>query len=180
MDLQSWANENWFDNDGLSKYVYKEAATDQMQFVRDLLNRRLLQPDLHYDKVNNVEVISTHRSKSIILPVYELRRIDSNLRIILRNNFHNWKMSVISGVDIEADFSSLFYTSPPIEPDFTGDPLHSVYFEGFPSDLIFGYYEQNKKKFSAEIYSNYALYTSIFLILKSVGIIKPLEWATKK
>ena len=90
-------------------------------------------------------------------------------------------MSVISDAPIEADFSRLFHTTPPVEPDYTGDPLHPVYFEGFPRNLIYGYYgKSDKKTWSAEIHGREALWTSIYLIMASLGDLKPLQWHTKE
>jgi hypothetical protein len=123
-------------------------------------------------------VISTHRSKSITLPVYNLQHPTLNLQLILRNNFYDWKMSVISQTPIVADFSGLFYTTPPLDPKYTGDSLSPVYFEGFPSDLVFPYYSQTDgTQWSAEISTDQELWTSVFLIMRSLEAVKPLEWA---
>jgi hypothetical protein len=136
---------------------------------------------MSYDDAQHVAtVISTHRSKSIILPVYKLSRPGKGLTMVLRNNFYNWKMSVISEKPIEADFSGLFHTTPPIEPAYTGNELASCYFEGFPPEYIFGYYEAgDKKKWSAEIWSNHALWTAMFILLRSIDIVKPMVWHTE-
>ena len=179
MRLQDWAVENWFNTNALDSYNYKEPALAQLFFVRDYCCS-LFGVGLSFEqKQNIVNVISSHRSKSIKLPVYELTRPDMDLKIILRDNFHNWKMSVINSSAIHANFSGLFHTSPPIDESYTGNPLSPSYFEGFPSDLIFSYYEKDNKRFSAEIHSNYSLYTAIFLIMQGVGAVKALEWATR-
>lgn len=179
MRLQDWAEENWLNTDALDRYNYKEAALAQFSFVRDYC-RPLFGVGLSFEqKLNVANVISTHHSKSITLPVYELTRPDIDLKIILRNNFYNWKMSVINSSEINANFSGLFHTSPPIDEAYTGNPLSPIYFEGFESDLIFSYYEKDNKRFSAEIFSNYSLYTTIFLIMQGVGVVKALEWATR-
>jgi len=179
------------DNNKLQKWItaqtvgdemlWKGAFGSQVGFVRDTIVS-LFGWGLHYEAKDEIpDVISTHRSKSIILPVYELTRKDLGLRLIMRDNFYNWKLSVISEKPVIADFTGLFHTTPPVEPDYTGDPLHQVYFEGFPKELIFGYYEpSDKKKWSAEISGNYGLYTTIFLILRSFGVIAPHEWHTRE
>ena len=177
IDLQKWINCNNVPDEMLWKKRYE----NQFIFVRDKLNG-LMQNNLEREDITPVKVISTHISKSITLPVYYLQRKD--LHIILRENFYNWKMSVINPNFILADFQGLFHTSPPIEPDYTGDKLSSVYFEGFPEELVFRYYEEQteyyKTKFSAEICSDYILYIAIYLILKSQGYIKPMIWHTKE
>lgn len=172
--LHQWIKENQ-PNDEM---LWKNAAGRQMTFVRDNLNP-LLQNKLKRAERKDIQVISEHRSKSIILPVYVLERED--LKIILRYNFYNWKMSVICGKKIDANFDGLFHTTPPIEPDYTGNELASVYFEGFPEDLCFDYYESTDKKvWSAEISNDQMLWTTVYLILKALGYIESMKWRTKK
>ena len=159
---------------------WQEPAGQQMMFVRDRI-AGLVGYGLEHEQRKLVPtVISTHRSKSIELPVYELCRPDRNLRIILRENFFNWKMSVINDYPVVVDFDGLFHTTPPTDPDYTGNELHPVYFEGFPEDLIFGYYESSDKcRFSAAISGDHALWTSIFLIMRSLGVVQPFKWQTR-
>jgi len=172
--LHQWAKENQ-PNDEM---LWKNAAGRQIDFVRNDLNP-LIQNKLKNDDRTGVEVISEHRSKSIILPVYFLARGD--LKIILRYNFYNWKMSVICSRTIDANFDGLFHTTSPIEPDYTGNELASVYFEGFPEDLCFDYYESTDKKvWSAEIGNDQMLWTTTYLILKALGYVVPTKWHTKE
>ncbi len=177
IDLQKWFSCN----DVSDEMLWKKSYVNQVIFVRDDLNG-LMQNCLEGEDRISVKVISTHISKSITLPVYHLQR--KNLNIILRENFYNWKMSVISSNPIVTDFQGLFHTTPPIEPDYTGDELSSVYFEGFPEELVFRYYEEQNKyyktRFSAKISSDYILYIVIYLILKSQGYITPMVWHTKE
>lgn len=177
--LQDWIREQTVGDEMLWKGVFG----DQVGFVRDTLAPIVsIGLDREYDEhcYDIVSVISTHRSKSINLPVYEMARNDLGLKIILRGNFYNWKLSVISDRPIEADFTGLFITSPPSEPEYTGDHLHPVYFEGFPSELIFGYYDiGDRKKWSAEICDKYSLSTVIFLIMRSLGAVKQLLYWTR-
>ena len=175
--LQKWINEQIVGD----QMLWKGAFGHQVGFVRDCICS-LFGHGLDYEDREKVpDVVATHRSKSIILPVYDLQRPDLGLRLVMRNNFYNWKLSVISEKPIVADFSGLFHTTPPIEPDYTGDPLSSVYFEGFPRDLIFSYYEpSDKKKWSAEIGGDYSLYTTIFLMLRSMGVVRAFEWHTEE
>lgn len=174
--LQEWFNrENPLISDDM---IYKEALATQMVFVRDDLGGLV---GLR-QRCDEVRVISTHTSKSICLPVYSLERPDLGLRLVLRDNFYNWKLSVLSEEPIIANFDGLFYTTPPPDPGYSGDPLHPVYFEGFPRDLIFGYYEpSDKKRFSAELWGgNVALWTTLFLILRARGVVQPMQWSTRK
>jgi len=178
MLLQEWFNENL----PKDKMLWKDCCVDQIIFVRDKL-AGLVGVGLSHDERRNItHVISTHTSKSIQLPVYNISRPDIGLSIILRNNFYNWKLSVISTHRaIITDFDGLFHTTFPTEPNYTGDPLSPVYFEGFPKDLIFGYYSgTNKKSWSAEISGDYLLYTTVFLIMRSLGVIGAFKWDTRE
>jgi hypothetical protein len=175
--LQKWINERTVGDE----MIWKGAFGHQVGFVRDTICN-LVGWGLDYeDKERIADVVSVHTSKSIVLPVYDLRRPDLGLRLVMRNNFYNWKLSVISKKPIIADFSGLFPTTPPVEPDYTGNPLSPVYFEGFPKELIFGYYEtSDKKKWSAEIGGDYSLHTTIFLMLRSLDVVKPHQWHTRE
>lgn len=142
---------------------------------------------LPYDECRkNVLVISTHKSKSCLLPVVEIVRPDLRLRLTIRDNFYDFKLSVESDSCLiwsdvtNVVFPTLFDTTPPPDPKYTGDYLASVYFEGFPKDRIFGYYQPSGgSRFSASIYGREALWTVIFLIMREVGVIKPLEWGKR-
>jgi len=173
--LYKWWTINKINDD----MKWKQEAQLQMNFVDGKLNG-MMQNSLKEKERTPIKVISTHVSKSILLPVYHLQR--GKLNIILRDNFHNWKMSVISDKTIDANFDGLFHTTPPIEPDYTGDELASVYFEGFPKDLIFRYYDEpttDKSHFSAHIINDNILWTTIYLILKAQGYVEPAEWETR-
>lgn len=175
--LQEWAEAHTVGDEML----WKGSFVHQIMFVRDRLVP-VFGAGLSYEQRQAVPtVISTHRSKSIELPVYQLSRPDQDLRVILRDNFYDWKMSVLSETPIQPVFSGLFHTTPPIEPEYTGNPLSPVYFEGFPQDLIFPYYSQTDgRRWSAEIQGDEALWTSVFLMMRSLGQVKPLEWHTKE
>lgn len=177
MPLPQWIEGNPVRDEML----WKGAAGHQIRFVRDSL-LPVFGAGLAYEQAKDaISVISTHRSKSIELPVYQLERPDRDLRVVLRNNFYNWKMSVLSDTPVQADFDGLFHTTPPVEPDYTGDELHPVYFEGFPRDLIFPYYSQTDgRQWSAEIQTDEALWTSMFLMMRALGDVKPLTWHTRE
>jgi len=174
LDLQSWANAN----EPGKEMFYAQGFWNQVMFLRDDVAGVLSSGSNIYPKIEG-RVISQHRSKSVNLPVVAFARPDLGLRIVLRNNFYNWKMSVSSSTPIEADFTGLFIESPPLEPDYTGDNLSSVYFEGFPHEEIFGYRKSNSLKWSAEIHGNFDLMTTLFLIMRGLGQVKPLVYNTR-
>jgi hypothetical protein len=174
--LQEWISSQTVSDEML----WKGAFGHQMSFIRDRLVP-LMAAGLVYQASKEIaDVISTHRSKSIVLPVVEVTRKDLGLRFTMRENFYNWKLSVLSEKPIEADFTGLFHTTPPIDKSYTGDPLAGVYFEGFPGDRIFRYYSDDKRKFSAEIWGDYPMWAAVLLIMRSVGAVKPHAWTTRE
>lgn len=174
--LQKWISAQIVDDEML----WKGAFGNQMSFIRDRLVPLMGAGLIYHEKQEIADVISTHTSKSIALPVVEVVRDDLGLRFTMRENFFNWKLSVLSEKPIEADFTGLFHTTPPIDKSYTGDPLAGVYFEGFPKDRIYRYYEDDKRKFSAEIWGDQPMWTAVLLIMRSVGAIKPFMWHTRE
>lgn len=176
-----WSREN-VPSDSM---LWKGSFGNQIAFVREDLTN-LVGANLDWeDKMEIVDVISTHCSKSIVLPVYKLERKDLGLTIVLRNNFYNWKMSVIVERDymiptdqLHHTLNTLFHTTPPIAPDYTGNELASVYFEGFPEEFIFGYFTENPKRFSAQIHGDLRLYTTIHAIMNALGALSAITWHT--
>jgi len=134
--------------------IYKQGFSDQVCFVRDTINQ-LFYNSYEELEANPVLVINTHTSKSIKLPVYKINLKKYNLSMIIRNNFHNWKVSVISEKEINVDFMDLF------EED---EVIHSVYCEGFEKNQVFGCFKDNKKQFTVEIYDRNRLFTFMYLL----------------
>jgi len=146
MLFSDWVKEN----DINDEMLWKNSALDQFNFIRKL--QQLFDSE-------TVEVISTHMSKSINLPVYKLSRHDLGLNIYLRHNFYDWKISVKSEKELSIDFIDLFNIDRPVE---------NLFFEGFPKELIFNNYSKNKKSFSAEIYDEYKVYMVVYLVLRNL------------
>jgi len=146
-----------------------QSFKQQIRFLREL--RMLLSMGLGRQEVV-CSVVGEHTSKSVKLPVVMFDRSDLNLQLVLRNNFYDWKLSVISMRPITADFSDLFCCNPPSKEDL--GYLHPVYFEGFPKEYIFSYYSLLTGTWSASIDSDYDLYMVVRLILRALGVSKPL------
>lgn len=106
-------------------------------------------------------VIGTHRSKSIELPVVEFQL--PKLRLVLRDNFYNWKVSVQSDDAIDIDPSGLF--DPSIEHS-------SCYCEGFAEWDVFDSYVKDKRKFTIEIFDDKKLFDFCAIV---VGINLPAD-----
>lgn len=167
--LQAWFNANQPADD----LLWKDGLAEQVMFVRDRV-APLVGWGLSWEvrREGVAFVISTHRSKSVRLPVYELARPDGALRLILRNNFYDWKLSVISEVPLDCDFEHLFVTS---KAEDRCNYLSGVYFEGFPGDLIFGHYDDSdRRRFSASIGGNHALWAAAFLVCRAAA--RALGW----
>ena len=144
---------------------YKEAATKQMVYIRDLF------PSLFGC---GVEVISTHTSKSIKLPVYRMITTE-DFDIVMRGNFYDWKVSVKLYEPLSyrfKDFCNELCT------DGIKNSIQPCYFEGFDDKWIYtkletSYIEEYKsyrtnKKFSVELpYIYESLFTFFFLLKNS-------------
>ena len=137
---------------------YKEAAERQIMFLRDEL-QNFFNPFV----LKKVQVISTHTSKSIKLPVYYVE-LEDGMQLILRGNFHDWKISVNSPFDVEIPEELLSGVV------LRGEKIHSCYCEGFKEEWIWDSYLNNKKKFTIEIGASlYELYTFFFLLSVQVN-----------
>lgn len=93
---------------------YKKGYWNQTVFIRDEINRMFYSKYEDY-KANPVKVISTHRSKSIILPVYYIFLEGYNTKIIIRNNFYDWKISIDSKYSITG-IEEFFKEKEPVNP----------------------------------------------------------------
>ena len=150
VDVTAWIRVNKPD----PCFVYAEGLGDQVCFVRDQINS-LLRPNYdEYEKYPPM-VISTHYSKSIKLPVYQIYLENYDIEIILRYNFYNWKISVKSKKELDFDFMGLF------NPE---EEISDVYCEGFPKDKVYGSFASDSSKFTIEIISKYNVYTFFYLL----------------
>lgn len=84
-------------------------------------------------------VISTHRSKSISLPVVQVTT-PYGVRITMRDNFHDIKVSIESPKPVTENLFGLAAGADSY--------LRPVYFEGFPSEFIFEPFVPGATKFS--------------------------------
>jgi len=157
--------QEWISNHPIPADMRHKARADlQMIFVRDRLTSLLVPNISNSMREKIVRVIGTHISKSITLPVYkfDLKGL-FGLDIILRDNFHDWKVSIDSLYPIPCDFMGLFDPEEKISP---------VYCEGFPSELVFGSFKNNPSQFTVEIGDNYRLYTFMWILnnyIKSIS-----------
>ncbi len=160
--LQEWAMENKPEE----KMIYKQGYWDQIVFIRDTLRSVLSRTEGDYKILgDNITVISTHTSKSILLPVFKVV-LPNGVEMIMRYNFHDWKISVSSPFEIDCDFLNIFNY---------GAEVHSVYCEGFEEEWVYGPYIENNKKFTLELWAGYyKLYTFLWILREGVtGLEEP-------
>lgn len=152
VDVTAWVRVNSPDK----KMIFKNRFSEQICFVRDVLSV-LFFPSIEEYDASPVMVIGTHTSKSIELPVFQMKSEKYGIELILSNNFSNWKVSVKSDIPLDFDIMGLFDTAKVIQP---------YYCEGFPEEKVYGSYEQDHSSFTFEIFSDYNLYTFVFLLSK--------------
>lgn len=163
MPLTLWCRENPTDE----KYFAKNAKTAQICFVRDDLADILAVDQADHERIVGAEtwkketgtvwkggqgltVVATHTSKSVVLPVYLLDLPKRGLQVVMRCNFHDWKLSFISEAPV----------TPQIQRTFTErEPINSVYCEGFNPEWVFGTYVSNPRQFTIELYDRAQVWT---------------------
>ena len=136
--------------------IYKKAAQKQMCFVRDKIGASALGVP--------VFVVSWHRSKSVMLPVYGIV-MKNGIVCILRDNFYDWKLSVKLPKALKKDYL-------PVDVITGGltDEIHDCYCEGFRKEWVYGKYvpgDRSCKEFTIEIHSDYNLYMIMYLLGKA-------------
>lgn len=158
VDVTAWLRVNKPDEN----LIYAKGLSNQVCFVRDDLCH-LLRSTYEEWRDNPPLVISTHYSKSVKLPVFQINLEKYGIEMVLRYNFYDWKVSVKSDKPLDFDYMGLFNPT---------EEISYLYCEGFPRDKVYGSYEQNHSQFTIEIGSHYNLYTFIFLLKNYLGIKK--------
>lgn len=156
VDVTAWIRVNEPDEN----LIYAKGLGDQVCFVHDRLCQLL--SSTYEERCDNPPlVISTHYSKSVKLPVFQISLEKYGIEMVLRYNFYNWKISVKSDKSLDFDYMGLFNPT---------EEISYLYCEGFPRDKVYGSYEQSHSQFTIEIGSHYDLYTFIFLLKNYLGI----------
>lgn len=168
--LQPWYDA-WLTEHASTDLRYVSRTADgqpylhQVHFVRDVL-ASLMWADVPYNKrprshpredcKETALVVGEHRSKSVRLPVYQIERPDLGLAITLRDNYHDWNVSIVQE-RATADLRG-----------FPVDSTSGCFFQGFPDDRRFGAYAANPLRFSMCLYSAYEVYTLVWLLLRDL------------
>lgn len=136
--------------------LFKDAAIKQMLFVRDTIGELVKSP---------IFVVSTHMSKSCLLPVYGFM-MPNGMKVIMRENFYGWVVSM--WVDDNMTVFSLDSNIAYGETTSTGrdGDIHSVYCEGFDEEWVYPYSPVCTRKITFRVNSNYELYTLLYNELK--------------
>jgi hypothetical protein len=137
--------------------LYRDHFWPQIGFVRDVLAAALAQRTDHTleEYTNLVRVCGEHHSKSVTLPVFSIAW-KRGVTFTLRNNFHDWNVSVDADRPIEWDFDGLF--------DRRKD--NYCFVQGFPPDRVFGRFDENPQRFTFSVSSNYDVYVFFFLLAR--------------
>lgn len=152
MTLNEWRSKYTEENSQLL-YGYNSGC-DQMKLVEQA-GYLFVAPDAEGDTARDfVRVAGTHRSKSVLLPVY--RWSTAEYRITLRGNFYNWNCSVESEKAIEL-------------PTYFDIDSGSEYLfcEGM-EDSKLGPYSADPKRFSFCVWSGNQLYAILWCISSQV------------
>ena len=147
--LLHWMRKREIDD----KMLYKNVAIKQECFIRDQICMRLLH--------THSFVISTHRSKSIVLPVYAFT-MENGIKVICRENFYGWKLSVKLPKDRPCEN---IIPEDLLEGGYD-ENTSKCYIEGFKDEWIFEGYKLDKtqRNFSFGVYSDYDFYTVMYML----------------
>ena len=132
--------------------IYKKAGINQAIFVRDELALNLL-------RAVPVFAISTHRSKSVPLPVYGLT-MRNGIKLIMRDNFYDWKATVILPKPLPKNYL-------PTELFSNHGDISDCYLEGFHASWSFKNYDpesETQTKFTVELSNKYKVYMLVFFL----------------
>lgn len=141
-DLQEWFMANRVDK----ALFARDAAENQIMFVRDRINNLMMAPCEDQDII---KVCGEHRSKSAKLPVYYFELPQHQIKFCFRGNFYNWNLAVESDTALTCNFLNLF-------PE---DDTYYCYYEGFPQEFIFKKsFKDDPKRFNCYVSDDYDLY----------------------
>ena len=140
--------EQWLkDNQPHPGMMWNEARLRQINDIRILMEETLA-------SINPIiSVVSTHKSKSIVLPVYLVET--QTQQFILRDNFYNWTLSVIRKSE------NYYRLRDIINRD---EIISSCYCEGFESCWTFGSYNMDPTMFTCQVISFNTLNILMYLL----------------
>lgn len=134
--------------------IYKGYADAQQCFVRDTICEYLLN--------TTAFVVSTHISKSCLLPVYGFY-MNNGMEVYMRDNFHGWVISIKSPFEFSIP-EDLGYGEG---ADDMGN-INPNCCEGFKDKWVYPFGNKNVKETTFRCRSDYNLYT-LFYALNKLG-----------
>ena len=143
--------------------LWRDAAIDQMVFMRDVIGRDICHVPMF--------VVSTHRSKSIDLPVYGFV-MRNGIKVIARENFYGWVVSIELPQNLPAGYLDMDM--------FSKYNLTLPYCEGFMPEWVYDIYDPGAKsctKFTVGISDNYKFYMIMYMLNKAF---KPLNMSDNR
>ncbi|MBR5621158.1 hypothetical protein IKW75_01585 [Candidatus Saccharibacteria bacterium] len=147
--------------------IYRGMAVQQVDFVKWMVRDLFLREQEHKGERIETNVISTHISKSVVLPVYQIlcKGGGNETEIIMRGNFYDWKVSVSTKGNkfIKEDWIHLFRLTD------LEEKVSRSCCEGFPSDKIYGSFDDNPGQFTVEIFNDYKLYAFMLVVKAKFG-----------
>lgn len=146
--------EGYYQNKN-AELIYKESANSQVIWVRDNLmaaiSKKLWADILGHESYPKFYVIGEHKSKSCVLPVYYIDL--GKAKVVFRDNFHDWNISVRSEVPIAGECLKRAIWNT----DY-------CFYQGFPDDWKYGEYSENNKEFSFWLRTREQLYVFFWLL----------------
>ena len=146
------------ENELSDELLWKKAAEKQMMFVRDQIGSHLTHSPIF--------VISTHTSKSCLLPVYAFK-LTNGIEFIMRENFYGWVVSIRSPFTIEKlpDFCKGDYLC---KGNYNAD-IAACYCEGFHRSWVYKYKNEDFCYTTFRVHEDYDLYVLIYMLNKLEG-----------
>lgn len=139
------------------KLIYKKNAENQLLLVRDTISQGLIRVPIF--------VISTHISKSCLLPVYGFK-LKNGIEVIMRENFHGWVVSISSPIEISLP-SNLVYG----DGYENNENISSRYCEGFKDEWCFEFKTENFKKSTFRVDDDFKLFTLLYFLNDKLPIL---------
>lgn len=147
--VNEFINSHFIDTE---KLYYGKLGLEQLYNVEENFSNALLGAEAF--------VVSVHKSKSCLLPVYAMRMYNG-IKVIMRNNFYDWVLTIMSPKEISIP-SDLVY-------GLNGNnDIKPVYCEGFKSEWVFGFNTENFKNTTVYVSDNLRLFTLLYLLNKEV------------
>ena len=155
-DIQTWINQH-FQNDRL---IWNQDGVNQACRFRDLFADCIA---TSYEEYRDcASVVGEHTSKSVVLPVVQLRAND--LTVVLRDNFHDVVVSVV-GLKFPLRHQMQTFLA---KICCRGYQDRVSFFQGFPDDMRLGSYKENYRAFSVEV----PRWTDAYALLRIIGALQ--------